>query len=45
MFVSVYHFVCVFSVLSFDYFVLMSFAFVALDLVSSVVRQDIGWEE
>ena len=30
---------------SLDYFVLVLFAFVALDLVSSVLCQEIGWEE
>jgi len=30
---------------SLDYFVLVSFAFVVLGLVSSVRRQEIGWEE
>jgi len=28
-----------------DYFVLVMFAFVVLGLVSSVLRQEIGWEE
>ena len=28
-----------------DYFVLVLFAFVLLDLVASVLRQEIGWEE
>ena len=28
-----------------DYFVLVLFAFVMLGLVSSVLRQEIGWEE
>ena len=31
--------------LSLDYFVLVLFAFVVLGLVSSVLRQEIGWEE
>ena len=35
---------CVFW-LSLDYFVLLLFAFVVLGLVSSVLRQEIGWEE
>jgi len=30
---------------SLDYFVLVLFAFVVLDLVSSVQHQEIGWEE
>jgi len=37
--------VCVFFCFSLDYFVLVLFAFVVLDLVSSVLRQEIGWEE
>jgi len=36
---------CVFFWFSFDYFVLLLFAFVVLDLVSSVLFQEIGWEE
>jgi len=36
---------CVFFWFSVDYFVLVLFAFVVLALVSSVLRQDIGWEE
>jgi len=35
---------CVFC-FSLDYFVLMLFAFVVLGLVSSVLRQEIGYEE
>jgi len=30
---------------SLDYFVLVLFAFVVLRLVSSILRQEIGWEE
>jgi len=30
---------------SLDYFVLVLFTFVALGLVPSVLRQEIGWEE
>ena len=30
---------------SLDYFVLVLFAFVVLGLVSSVLRQEIGWEK
>ena len=33
------------SCFSLDYFVLMLFAFVALDFVYSVLRQEICWEE
>jgi len=40
----VFSILCVFC-FSLDYFVLVLFAFVVLGLVSSVVRQDIGWEE
>jgi len=36
---------CVFFGFSLDYFVLVSFAFIVLDLVSSVLCQEIGWEE
>jgi len=39
------HFVCVFFWFSLDYFVLVSFTFVVLDLVSSVLRQDIGYRK
>jgi len=35
----------VFYCFSFDYFVLMLFAFVVLDLFFSVLSQEIGWEE
>jgi len=34
-----------FSGLASDYFVLVLFALVVLGLVSSVLRQEIGWEE
>ena len=34
-----------FSILCVDYFALVLFAFVVLDVVSSVLRQEIGWEE
>jgi len=43
--------VCLFSILcaffwfSLDYFVIALFAFVVLGLVSSVLRQEVGWEE
>jgi len=40
----VFSILCVFC-FSLDYFVLVLFAFVELGLVSSVVCQDIGWEE
>jgi len=43
LFVYIWH-LCVF-LLSLDYFVLVLFAFVMLGLVSSVLRQDIGWKE
>jgi len=36
---------CVLFWFSLDYFVLVFFAFVVLYLVSSVLRQEIGWEE
>ena len=36
---------CVFFQFILDYFVLVSFALVVLGLVSSLLRQDIGWEE
>ena len=36
---------CVFFCFSLDYFVLLLFAFVVLGLVSSVLSQEIGWEE
>ena len=36
---------CVFFWFSLDYFVLVLFAFVVLDLVSSALCQEIGWEE
>jgi len=36
---------CVFFCFSLDYFVLLLFAFVVLGLVSSVLLQEIGWEE
>jgi len=36
---------CVFFWFSLDYFVLVLFAFVMLGLVSSVLCQEIGWEE
>jgi len=36
--------VCVFFWFSLDYFVLVLFAFIMLGLVSSVIRQEIGWE-
>jgi len=36
---------CVFFWLTLDCFVLVLFAFVVLSLVSSVLRQEIGWEE
>jgi len=36
---------CVFFWFSLDYFVLVLFAFVVLDLVSSVLRQEIGWAD
>ena len=38
-------FVCVFFLFNLDYSVLVLFAFVMLGLVSSVLRQDIGWKE
>jgi len=46
VFVRLFRFsiLCVFW-FSLDYFVLVSFAFVALGLDSSVLPQDIGWEE
>ena len=34
-----------FSILCVDYFALVLFAFVECDVVSSVLRQEIGWEE
>jgi len=37
--------VCVFFWFSLDYCVLVLFAFVVLSLVSSVLCQEIGWEE
>jgi len=37
--------VCVFFWFSLDYFVIVFFAFVVLALVSSVLCQEIGWEE
>jgi len=36
---------CVFFWFSLDYFVLVLFLFAVLGLVSSVLRQEIGWEE
>jgi len=36
---------CVFFSFALDYFVLVLFAVVVLDLDSSVLRQEIGWEE
>ena len=36
---------CVFFWLTLDCFVLVLLAFVVLSLVSSVLRQEIGWEE
>ena len=36
---------CVFLVYSLHYFVPVLYAFVVLGLVSSVLRQEIGWEE
>jgi len=36
---------CFFLVQPIDYFVLVLFAFVVLSVVSSVLRQEIGWEE
>jgi len=36
---------CVFFWFSLDYFVLVVFAFVVSSLISSVLRQEIGWEE
>jgi len=38
-------YVCVFFHVSLDHFVLVLLAFVALGLVSSVLSQEIGWEE
>jgi len=35
----------VFSCFTFDYFVLVLIVFVVLGVVSSVLRQEIGWEE
>jgi len=35
----------VFLCFSLDYFVLVLFAFIVSDLVPSVLRQEIGWEE
>jgi len=37
--------ICVFFSFTLDYFVLVLFAVVVLDLDSSVLRQEIGWEE
>jgi len=36
---------CVFFCFSLDYFVIVLFTFVVLDLVSSALCQKIGWEE
>jgi len=36
---------CMFFWFSLDYFVCVLFAFVVLDLVSSVLHQVIGWQE
>jgi len=36
---------CLFYCFGLDYFVLVLFAFVALGLVSSLLSQEIGWEE
>jgi len=36
---------CAFFCLSLDYFVLVLFAFVVLSLLSSVLCEEIGWEE
>jgi len=44
VFVHLFRF-CVFFWFSLDYFVLLLFAFIVLGLVSSVLRQEIGWEE
>jgi len=45
VFVHLFRFsILCFSVLAQDYFVLV-FVFVVLGLVSSVLRQEIGWEE
>jgi len=30
---------------SLDYFVLVLFAFVVVDLISAILRQEMGWEE
>ena len=36
---------CVFLNFSLDYFILALFDFVVLGLISSVLRQEIGWKE